>query len=255
MNSRNDVAHRRPDQVARYTLIASDLGGHTKVVAGWLIRLVIPTLFIVVLSGCGDPVSPDGANTPTSMPGVVGHGTTAPWAEQLSVAQTSAAKIDPNATLVDILASPKGAVAGTWDYSSAFGVSFTFLSASGDRTVVSIDDTSPATSVATIKYPKTTDAAYQQLTPNEVQQALAQIAISPREAGRITWGDALTQTKLQGAKVRPLIGIDLSHKPVAWFVQYEPASEVFTGIQDPVTVYVDARKGEVIQRNGGAPAP
>jgi len=165
------------------------------------------------------------------------------------------AKIDQNATLIDILSSPKGNVSDSWDYNSTFDIAFTYLSASGTRTIVTFDDTSPATTVGSIQYPKIPDAANPQLTPSETQQALAQIAISPRDAGRITWEDAPTQTLLHGAKVRPLIGVDLSHKPVAWFVQYEPNPEVFTGIQTPVTIYVDAHTGEIIQRSGGTPSP
>jgi hypothetical protein len=165
------------------------------------------------------------------------------------------AKVDQNATLTDILASPKGDVGSSWDYSSTFGVTFTFLSASGSRTGVIFDDTSPATTVQTIKYPKIPDAAEPELTPDEVQQALAQIAISPRDAGRITWEDKLTQTKLHGAKVRPLIGVALSHKPVAWVVIYVPNPDVLTGIQDQVTIYVDAHTGEIIQRDGDGGNP
>jgi hypothetical protein len=165
------------------------------------------------------------------------------------------AKVDQNATLIDILSSPKGNVSDSWNYSSTFGVTFTFLSASGSRTGVSPDDTSPATTVSTIDYPKISDAAPQPLTPDEARQALSQVTISPREAGRITWEDPLVQAKLNGAKVRPLVGVDLTHKPVAWLVQYEPDPEVFTGIQTPVTIYVDANTGEILQRDSGTPSP
>ena len=220
-----------------------------------LLLLIIPALLLVPLSACDNPVSPGNPGTPTGTSGVAAQATAASWPDQLHAAQTAMAKIDQNATLIDILSSPKGNVSDSWDYNSTFDIAFTYLSASGTRTIVTFDDTSPATTVGSIQYPKIPDAANPQLTPSETQQALAQIAISPRDAGRITWEDAPTQTLLHGAKVRPLIGVDLSHKPVAWFVQYEPNPEVFTGIQTPVTIYVDAHTGEIIQRSGGTPSP
>jgi hypothetical protein len=221
----------------------------------WLLLLITTALLLVSVAGCDNSVSPGNPSASTSTSGVASQATAASWPDQLHAAQSAMAKIDQNATLINILSSPKGSISSSWDYSSTFGVTFTFLSASGSRTGVSLDDTLPATTVSTIDYPKISDAAPQPLTPDEARQALSQVTISPREAGRITWEDPLVQARLHATKVRPLVGIDLSHKPVAWIVTYIPNPDVFTGIQDQVAIYVDAHIGAILQRDSGTPSP
>jgi|GEM_PF-5898575 len=189
-------------------------------------------------------------NSMSAQPATSSSGRSSPWATQLSVAQQAAFGIDKNAVLETVVAGPDSQkVTALTNYSSIFLVTFRFVDMSGRYILVSLRDSSPASTVQTMQDPPQVSSPRKApASPRiaELTKALSLVHIGPREAGQNTWQYVHADINQKGIRVSPSLVLDLETTPPVWVVLYTEVDSAYTGYTRRFTV--DAQTGRVLSR-------
>ena len=176
-----------------------------------------------------------------------------PWATQLSIAQQAAAKVDKNATLWHVVASPVQFPHKDWNYvSDTLRVSFDFYVASGDFITVVFEDTAPSSTLQVKQHhnPDLKGTFTPAQTPLEFSQSLATVKLGPREAAEQVWQDTLLQASQRGEKIMPVImGLELGSVPAEWIVQCIDVDKGSLNLGYEFLFKVDAQAGQITKRD------
>ena len=193
---------------------------------------------------------------------LLAYGNTAPvvapstsWSTQLSLAQQEAQKIDKDALLYSVHASPQ-ARHSEWTYDEPLQVTFTFVTPSTDEITIEFTDSSPT---STLKVEQVIDPSQKYIglvdqdRRKKYNSNLATINLNPREAGLRTWAEASAQAHGRGIDIIPVIGVDLAATPAEWYIQYLDVARGVINLKRESLFRVNAQDGEILVRDLATP--
>jgi hypothetical protein len=130
-------------------------------------------------------------------------GPSASWQELFSAADGAARKIDPDALLKVVDASPAAYVFTTWHDNDALRVTFNYILTDGTSLDVELLDTSPLT--VTTSQLNGNPRTYQEYAQHrsEIEAAVTRVVLTPRQAIESTLVEARTMSQAKGQDVRP----------------------------------------------------
>ncbi|MDQ5824452.1 MAG: hypothetical protein M3441_09640 [Chloroflexota bacterium] len=142
------------------------------------------------------------------------------WSKLFGAAREYIGKVDREAVLDDVSATTVASRPEDWDYSQALYVDFRYIGSSGDDLTLRIPDTEP-TSVMLISWPadhSSSTIAISRSKQDALVQSLSTLQVGPRDAGELTWEDALGRANTRN--ISPLILFHLSDTAAVWGVTY-----------------------------------
>lgn len=184
------------------------------------------------------------------------------WQMQLATAQTQAAKINPNAVLIEVQAEPAGHPPATLEDNLAFHVEFLFTSTDDHAETLTsqnyfhlaVNDTDPQNTIVT---PSIGFYPVNRVKPGleEYKTALATVKISPRDVYRKTNKDAegafgaganeyfITNHLVMRRAVRAQ---DEPKLPAYWVIEYFAHEKTRNG--SSIYYWVDPQNGSILKR-------
>jgi hypothetical protein len=191
----------------------------------------------VLLSACaGTPQAPSPALT----------GQTAAWTTQLNAAQQAAHAVDPQAVLIEVMASPVSATTGVLPLKNGFE----FVRPSLDIIRVSFVDTNITQTIATDPknssllsggYPAKKDREY-------MTNALATVKISATEALHKTTADGQAFAERENEKANVIVGLHFDQKTQQQFGILAAWHIVYLTSQKELRIWIDPSSGKTIQQ-------
>lgn len=139
-------------------------------------------------------------------------GPAASWDEQFEAADIAVRKVDPDAVLTWISASPSSYYDKAWLANDALDVDFHYILSGGELLTARLLDTDPS-NVSIVLYSteeQITDFGYYaDLTEHrsEIEAVTAKIKVSPREAVDASVSGALGMPFMQGSGVKPIVSL------------------------------------------------
>lgn len=147
------------------------------------------------------------------------------WSRLFATAQEYIAKVDDGAVLNDVSASAVASRSQGWDYTQALYVDFRYIGTSGDDLTLRLPDTEP-TSVLLIRWQANHEAWFVASVAAEhdaLVQKLSTIEVGPRQAGELTWQDALGLESTRN--ISPLILFHMGETTPVWGVTYRDSDD------------------------------
>ncbi|HEX8598402.1 MAG TPA: hypothetical protein VF952_07790 [Chloroflexia bacterium] len=175
-------------------------------------------------------------------------GSAVPWANMVATAQEAIAKHDKEAVLHDVSASTVAYSPPNWSYDKALEVEFRYVNPKGDDISITMQDTSPTSTVKIEQRDAFDKSFYDRAAANKDKYArnLAGVKLGPREVGELTWEGV----KQHGdeTKLYPSMGLSLQEESPYWYVSYRNVDKGLFSLWD-MWFDVDAQTGEIITAN------
>jgi hypothetical protein len=212
--------------------------------------LCLACLLVFSQVGCNS-ASNSSIGRPATDQEVAGQDSITAWPVLLSIAQKSAWQIDKEALLTSVTAFPAERPRPTnWTYTQTLHLGFDFITMSGDRISVDMDEIFPVSTLKVVHRPERNIEAFEPyLRAKDLYTlALSQVQVGPREAGLVTWDSARGVTMKRGEVYLPypVIGLDLGSSPPRWTVQYRDGSPGLLERDPDLTYSVDAQSGQLL---------
>jgi hypothetical protein len=193
-------------------------------------RIIIPSIIIAaaIIAGCTIINRKNGSVS---------------WQDQLSVAQRTIQNHAPDATLLQVLASPSVSQVGSGD-STSFTVRFEYVRPSGTIITVVLEDTDPK---STVKVGSDNGRLPDSLSRDELvdlASSLTSVHVSPKDA--FMQAESTDKVRNRTGKAEPIIGLHLGrsvtdeyNSPALWSILYPEKEE-------NIRIWVNAENGRVV---------
>jgi hypothetical protein len=243
-----------PQQKANRRLIAVVLLALLLLVVGGTVAVIMlaPTLGQALMREVNKPRS---------------SGPSAPWPALLSAAQQEAARVDKDAVLDGITASPVQYQPTDWTYTNTLELTFRYIRPNGGELNVYLEDSAPTSTLRITQRehsdPESSREFYTRLKERQQERntILASIKMTPRDAVKQTWEEAMLhaeQVQMDKSKLAPLVSLyslDLygdAEEPVTWHISYrEPTLDIGKIFEQAISDFnydVNAEDGTILKR-------
>jgi hypothetical protein len=190
-------------------------------------------------------------------------GPSAPWPALLDAAQQEAAKVDKEALLAGVDASPVQFEPVNWTYSDTLELTFRYTRPNGDRFTVTLEDSAPTSTIEIgqdTPYDREVEREYYRnvlAAQQERKEALASVQITPRDAVQRTWQEAMThadEEALDRTRLAPALSLEkMSNQSlIYWHVYYRIPTLNVSRIFEQALLHfyyeVSAEDGTILKR-------
>lgn len=182
---------------------------------------------------------------------VPGNSDPEPWGTQVELALQAAQKVDTTAGLFDVTAFPSAAYFHTagWDYQrTPIHLEFSFDRWNGNDFMVAFEDTA-ISSTLSVKNENSSSVQYGKSNLQTRTGILAAAKIGPRDAGLLTWPDALKQASQRGIKISPTFRIELLASNPRWQIGYVASTRGLLDFNQDLAYSVDAKTGAILAKD------